>query len=127
MGTARRYSKEVLERAVRIVFEHQSALFGIGNKAVANRRGCRRMYVTPTGIPGRGGKPIVLLGSPAAAKKVAGHWNEAGVANGEVYDSFFAETERQLATRFDVRKLPLWLVRGNLSQPSWETRYYVLT
>lgn len=85
------------------------------------------MYVTPTGVPGRDGKPIVFLGSPACARDVVGRWNDAEVDEGDIYDGFFAETERQLSAYFDVRKLPLWLVRSNLGQPDWETRYYVLT
>lgn len=85
------------------------------------------MYVTPTGVPGKNGKPIVLLGSPAKAREVVGAWNEAGIRNGDVYDSFFELTEEQLSKHFDVRKIPLWLVRGNLGKSDWSDRYYVLT
>lgn len=88
------------------------------------------MYVTPTGVLGQSGKPIVFLGSPACARQIVGQWNEANISNGEVYDSFFGQTERQLATRFEVRKLPLWLVYGNLGQPyerDWPRKYYALT
>jgi hypothetical protein len=84
------------------------------------------MYVTRTGVFERG-KEIVFLGRPAAAKAVTGSYSDVPEFDTPLYDSFFKETEAQLATRFEVRHLPLWLTFGNLRDPDKRQKFYNLT
>jgi hypothetical protein len=84
------------------------------------------MYVTPTGILGASGKEIVFLGRPEAAKNAVGKYSDIPELNNPKYNSFFDETEAILATKFEVRYLPLWLTQGTLGLPT-DPRYYNLT
>jgi hypothetical protein len=85
------------------------------------------MYVTPTGVAGQSGKEIVFLGRPEAAKTAVGRYSDVAAVNNGTYNSFFDETEAQLAARFEVQYLPLWLTRSNLGLTGVEPRYYNLT
>jgi hypothetical protein len=44
-----------------------------------------------------------------------------------MYDGFFDETEEQLAERFEVKTLPLWITSSNLNDPELEKKFYNLT
>lgn len=85
------------------------------------------MYVTPTGVVGRSGKPIVFLGRPRKAKEATGHYSNVRRLDNDTYDRFFAETEEQLSDRFEVKTLPLWITFGNLNDPELEKKFYNLT
>lgn len=85
------------------------------------------MYVTPTGVKGTSGKEIVFLGRPEAARKVVGRYSDVGELDDGKYNSLFDQTEQQLATRFEVRYLPLWITKSRLAQPKFKERYYNLT
>lgn len=85
------------------------------------------MYVTPTGVVGKSGKEIVFLGRPEAAKKVVGRYSDIGELNNSKYNDMFDATEKILATRFEVRYLPLWITRGRLGRSNFPERYYNLT
>jgi hypothetical protein len=84
------------------------------------------MYVTPTGEQNARGQEIVLLGRPSAARDVVGRYSDQAELDNDRYDRFFDETERQLATAYEVRRLPLWITRGTLGYDT-EPRYYNLT
>jgi hypothetical protein len=84
------------------------------------------MYVTPTGEKNAQGQEIVLLGRPSAAKDVIGHYSDQPELDNDGYDAFFDETERQLSTSYEVRRLPLWITRGTLGYDT-DPRYYNLT
>lgn len=85
------------------------------------------MYVTPTGVMGEDGKEIVFLGRPRKAYEVTGRRSDVPWLNDLRYDEFFDETACQLAAKFDVRTLPLWLTYGTLQGVPGEARYYNLT
>jgi hypothetical protein len=85
------------------------------------------MYVTPTGVIGQSGKPIVFLGRPRKAKEVTGHFSNVRRFDNDTYDRFFDETEEQLSQRFEVTTLPLWLTSGNLNDPELDRKFYNLT
>ena len=85
------------------------------------------MYVTPTGVVGKSGKEIVFLGRPEAAKKIVGRYSDIGELNNSKYNDMFDATEKILATRFEVRYLPLWITRGRLGRSNYSERYYNLT
>jgi hypothetical protein len=85
------------------------------------------MYVTPTGVKGKSGKPIVFLGRPGKAKEVTGHYSNVRRFDNRTCDRFFDETEEQLTDRFEVKTLPLWITSGNLNDPELEKKFYNLT
>jgi hypothetical protein len=85
------------------------------------------MYVTPTGVVGSSGKPIVFLGRPRKAKEITGHFSNVRRLDNDRYDRFFDETAEQLAQRFEVRTLPLWITFGDLRDPELERKFYNLT
>jgi hypothetical protein len=85
------------------------------------------MYVTPTGVTGQSGKPIAFLGRPRKAKEVTGHYSNLRRFDNRTYDRFFDETEEQLAERFEVKTLPLWITSSNLNDPELDRKFYNLT
>jgi hypothetical protein len=85
------------------------------------------MYVTPTGVIGPSGKPIAFLGRPRKAKEVTGHYSNVRRFDNRTYDRFFDETEEQLAERFEVKTLPLWLTASDLNDPELDKKFYNLT
>lgn len=85
------------------------------------------MYVTPTGVVGESGKEIVFLGRPRKAHEVTGRWSDVKELNNDRYDRFFEQTAAQLASRFEVRTLPLWITFGDLNGRAPRERFYNLT
>jgi hypothetical protein len=85
------------------------------------------MYVTPTGVAGASGKEVVFLARPRKAREITGHFSDVSELDNPTYDRFFEETADQLASRFEVRELPLWLTFGNLGGAAPEAKFYNLT
>ena len=124
---AQAFGSEVLPLGAEL-FEHENwyqaeILSGYGYQPIFHID----MYVTPTGVMGKSGKEIVFLGRPEAAKKVVGRYSDIGELNNSKYNAMFDATEKTLATRFEVRYLPLWITRGRLGRSNFPERYYNLT
>jgi hypothetical protein len=85
------------------------------------------MYVTRTGVIGPTGREVVFLGRPGKAKEVTGRFSNVRRLDNSICDGFFEETAGQLAARFEVRTLPLWMTFGNLGEPGLGKKFYNLS
>jgi hypothetical protein len=85
------------------------------------------MFVTRTGVRNGEGREIVFLGRPAAAEAIVGSYSDMPELDTPLYDSCFDQTAADLATRFEVRTLPLWITFGSLRDSNNRQKFYNLT
>lgn len=82
-------------------------------------------FVTRTGLAGKNGREIVFVGHPAKTQEVLGSFGNE-VTRQWASTSPMHVCEDQLKAHFDVRRLPIMIVRGRLGSSMRKERTYLL-